>query len=548
MGAHHSSTRFRRSILSAALGLALVGATAGAATAQSGGNVDWPTYNRTLTSQRYVPLDEINTKNVAQLKPLCTYDLGSQTEFESGPLVIGDTLYATSEMDIFALDANTCKEKWRTHENIVLPYQHFQTNRGPAYLDGKLFRGTQNGFVFAYDAATGKKLWERKIINLPGETVPAAPIAWNGMVFIGNAGGDIKGGKGRIYALDANTGNIVWETYLVPASPDAADVKAAQATAKVTVPTWQNKEDVPISGGATWTSYTLDVQNGLLYVPGGNPAPDFAKSVRPGKNLLAGSVVILDAKTGALKRFFSLVPEDFHDWDVSAAPVLLTTQKGVHLMADAGKNGLLYGYDLDSGKRLYATAITTRSNTTAPLTKAGTRFCPGAGGGTEWNGPAYDPDTNLIYDGTVDRCTLVKLAVDDKVTAVATGRPWTGDDDDANLFGQGDDHWAGWLNATDADTGKIKWRFKAPGPVLSGITPTKGGLVFAADMNGNMYAFDAKTGKTLWQTKFDGAPGGGLISYAVGGHQRVAVISGTTTPVFALQAPKGNGKITIFGF
>jgi alcohol dehydrogenase (cytochrome c) len=535
----------RRAIIGGTLSLALVGTAA----AQGSGNTEWPSYNRTLTSERFVPLDQINKTNVGQLKQVCVYDLGQQTEFETGPLVIGDTLYGTSEMDLFAIDANTCQEKWRTHEDIPIRSPHFAVNRGAAYLDAKLFRGTQTGFVFAYDATNGKKLWEQKIINLQGETVPAAPIAWNGLVFIGNAGGDLKGGKGRIYALDANTGKIVWETYLVPASPDAPDVKTARQYNNVTVPTWKNKSnEVPISGGATWTSYTLDAQKGLLYVPGGNPAPDYAKGVRPGSNLFAGSVVVLDAKTGALKRFFSLVPQDFHDWDVSATPVLLTTKKGVHLLADAGKNGLLYGIDLNSGKRLYETAITTRSNMTAPLTKQGTRFCPGSGGGTEWNGPAYDPQNNLIFDGTVDRCTLVKLAEDSKIERVAVGRPWTGGDDDANPFGLGDDHWAGWLNATDADTGKIKWRFKAPGPVLSGITPTQGGVVFAGDMNGNAYAFDADTGKLLWQQKFDGAVGGGLISYAVGGKQRIAVISGTITQVFSLEAPKGNAKITIFGF
>ena len=190
MGAQQTTSRFRGRVLDAALGLALAGALVGTAAAQSGSNVDWPAYNRTFTSQRYVPLDEINTKNVAQMKQICTYDLGVQTEFETGPLVIGDTLYGTSEMDIFAIDANTCQQKWRTHEDIQIRAPHFMVNRGPAFMDGKLFRGTQNGYVFAYDAATGKKLWEQKIINLQGETVPAAPIAWNGLVFIGNAGGD----------------------------------------------------------------------------------------------------------------------------------------------------------------------------------------------------------------------------------------------------------------------------------------------------------------------------------------------------------------------
>jgi alcohol dehydrogenase (cytochrome c) len=503
---------------------------------------DWPSYNRTLSSDRYAPFDEINRANVGKLHPICTYDFGLQTEFETGPLVVGNVLYATSEMDIVAIDADTCQEKWRTHEDIPIPFRHFPTNRGAAYFDGKLFRGTQDGRVFAYDAASGKKLWETKIQHARAESVPAAPIAWNGLVFIGNAGGDAKGVKGRMYALDAASGKVMWETYLVPADDEAAKPSDSE---QITKPTWKNIPGVPITGGATWTSYTLDAQRGLLYVPGGNPAPDFNRHVRPGANLFAGSVVVLDAKTGAYKRHFSLVPQDFHDWDVSAAPVLVTTKAGKHLLADAGKNGLLYGIDLDTGKRLYAVAITKRENMTAPLTAQGTRFCPGAGGGTEWNGPGYSPDTNLIYDGTVDRCSTVSLVDDDDVVKVKDNAPFTGAIETA-MFGKTDPTWSGWLYAIDADSGKVKWRYHAVAPVLSGITPTKGGLVFAGDMSGNAFAFDAATGKQLWTTKLDGAPGGGLITYMVGGHQRVAIVSGTNSPVFDL-ALKGSAKIVIFG-
>jgi alcohol dehydrogenase (cytochrome c) len=524
--------------------LAIVGAgslVAAAACAQEAGT-GWPSYNRTLTSDRYAPLDEINKSNVAKLHPVCTYDLGMQTEFETGPLVIGRTLYATSEMDIVAIDAGTCQEKWRTHENIPVPGRHFPLNRGAAFLDGRLFRGTQDGRVFAYEAETGKKIWETKILQAKGESVPAAPIAWNGMVFIGNAGGDIKGVKGRMYGLDAATGKIVWETFLVPAGPKA---ETNSGTEKIAVPTWHNKPDVPITGGATWTSYTLDPKTVLLYVPGGNPAPDFVKELRPGDNLFAGSVVILDAKTGAYRRHFPLVPKDFHDWDVSATPALFTTSSGRYEMAVIGKNGLLYGYDLGTNKRVFATPVTTRRNTTAALTKKGTTFCPGASGGAEWNGPAYSPDTNLIYTGEADWCSIVTLVDEDDTKAVSVGDSWTGAVPDA-LFGAHPPKWAGWLMASDAETGKVKWKFKAEAPVLSGVTPTKGGLVFAGDMNGNAFAFDSATGKKLWQTKFDGAPGGGLITYMVDGHQRVAIVSGTNTFVFPL-SPKGNAKIVIFG-
>src|ERR1700704_5439864 len=127
----------------ALLGTVRVGASSRAADAPA--MTDWPSYNRTLTSERYVPFDQINKTNVAGLKQLCVYDLGIDTSFQTGPIVIGRTLYGTTEMDTFAIDAGTCQLKWRVHEDIrrTLP-----VNRGVAYLEGRLFRGVQDGRVF----------------------------------------------------------------------------------------------------------------------------------------------------------------------------------------------------------------------------------------------------------------------------------------------------------------------------------------------------------------------------------------------------------------
>ena len=126
-----------------------------------------------------------------------------------------------------------------------------------------------------------------------------------------------------------------------------------------------------------------------------------------------------------------------------------------------------------------------------------------------------------MYTVEADWCSIVTLVDADDVTAVELGQNWTGAVPDA-LFGAHPPTWAGWVMATDAETGKVRWKFKAEAPVLSGLTPTKGGLVFAGDMNGSAFAFDAATGKTLWKTTFDGAPGGGIVTYMAAGHQRVA--------------------------
>lgn len=507
---------------------------------------DWPSYNRTLTSERFAPLTAINAGTVNRLKVICTYDTKEMTSFQTGLVVVNGALYAATAHDTFSINPNTCAENWRAHVSYSdTPAGYLNVNRGVAYMDGRVFRGTEDGRVLAYDARTGKHLWTTVIADpAKGESVPAAPIAWNGLVFIGNAGGDNKGVKGRMYALDATTGKIVWEFYLVPRGPSDVPLgPVAPGAPNDIARTWKNAEGFPITGGATWTSYTLDPSTGLLYVPGGNPAPDFVNDYRGGANLYTGSVVVLDAKTGAYRRHFQLVRRDFHDWDISTAPSLFTSKSGQRLMAVAPKDGHLYVFDLASDKLLYRLPMTTIYNTDAPLTTQGTRFCPGSQGGAEWNGPAYDPDNNLILTGEVDWCSTVRADPKEKIQSVALGQPWSG----ANGFGKQDDtsKWAGWLTATDADSGKRKWQFKAPFPLMGGTTPTAGGLVLFGDMGGNFYALAADSGKKLWSQNLGGAVAGGVITYDTGMGQRIAVAAGMTSPIWP--TPKVTGKIVILG-
>src|SRR5271155_4254349 len=188
----------------------------GAGTSAPATSDDWPSYNKTLTSDRFSSLDQITNDNVGELRILCTYDTGQYTGFNSGILEVEGSLIFTTEYDIFSIDPNNCRQNWRTHEDYS-PATPQDVSRGAAYLDGMLFRGSQDGRVLAFDFKTGKRLWETQVADpKKGETTPAAPIAWNGLVFIGNAGGDVKGVKGRMYALDARSGKIVWEFYLVP--------------------------------------------------------------------------------------------------------------------------------------------------------------------------------------------------------------------------------------------------------------------------------------------------------------------------------------------
>ena len=179
----------------------------------------WPSYNKTLTSDRFSSLNEINRENAGQLKVLCTYDTGQYTGFNSGLLLVDGALLFATEYDTFSIDPTTCREIWRKHESYT-PATPQGVNRGVAYLDGRVFRGTQDGRVLAYDFKTGERLWETAIADPEkSESAPAAPIAWNGLVFIGNAGGDFKGVKGRMYALDAATGGSSGSSISSPNSP-----------------------------------------------------------------------------------------------------------------------------------------------------------------------------------------------------------------------------------------------------------------------------------------------------------------------------------------
>jgi alcohol dehydrogenase (cytochrome c) len=144
--------------------------------------------------------------------------------------------------------------------------------------------------------------------------------------------------------------------------------------------------------------------------------------------------------------------------------------------------------------------------------------CPGAGGGTLWNGPAFDPMLKTIYTGAVDMCGIMARAPGQ---TYATGKM---------LFGG---TWqpvlepaTGWITAVDADTGKVRWKYHTDAPVLGALTPTAGGIVMAGDNAGNFLVLDSASGKLLKKIETQGSISGGIVTYLIGGRQYVALDSG----------------------
>src|SRR5690348_13816507 len=180
-------------------------------------NNDWPAYNRDLQGDRFSPLQEINLTNVSLLAPACTYDTGENTSFEGSPVAAGGIIYVTTHNTTYAIDGATCQLKWKHAREA--PHNRLNVNRGAVYYQGQVFRGSTDAHIYAMDAETGRQLWDTPIGDpARGETAPLAPIAWNGMVYAGIAGGDVFGVTGRIYSLDAKTGQIAWRFDVVPES------------------------------------------------------------------------------------------------------------------------------------------------------------------------------------------------------------------------------------------------------------------------------------------------------------------------------------------
>jgi alcohol dehydrogenase (cytochrome c) len=480
---------------------------------------DWPMYARDFTSTRYSPLTEITPKNVANLKQICSYELPEKSTFESGLVEIGGTLYFTSPASTYAIDATDCRLKWtEKHEMPGNP----GTVRGVAIEGKRVFRGFRDGTVIAYDLTNGEQLWSTKLTAPDGRVanIALAPLAWNGVVFVASSGGE-NNCACFVAALDSATGKVSWTFNTVP----GPGTKGSE--------TWP--PGVTPGGGSMWTSLTLDGENGLLYVSTGNPGFDFADKYRPGANLYTNSVLAINAKTGALDKYYQLVPHDYHDWDLTSAPVVLTTKGGQRRVMVAGKDGYLVAIDPKAQKVTWKTPITTIENVEAPLTPEGTHFCPGTAGGSQWNGPAFSPATNLMYVNAVDRCSTVKDDPDYDGKKNMLGS--------ANAFGDKDEG-TGWVTAVDADSGAVKWKFKASTPMVAGIAVTAGGLMLTADMASDVLAFDAANGKLLHRMKIGQPTGGGVITYSAGGKQKIAVATGLEDRIMDTH---GTPTVVIFG-
>jgi alcohol dehydrogenase (cytochrome c) len=466
---------------------------------------DWEGYNKLADGQRYSPLDQVNVSNAAQLGEVCRVRLAAHGSFEAAPVVVGDSMYVTTPTETFALDPVNCKIKWRdTYTRGQEPM--LQVNRGVAYFDGKVFRGTDDGRLIAIDAQTGRELWVDVVGDSSlGENISAAPLAWNGLIIVGMAGAEF-GLRGRILAFDARDGREIWRFNTVPVG------------AEFGANTWGDSMWAQHGGGGTWSTITLDPVTAEIFVPVGNPVPDFLPDDRKGTNLFTNSAVVLDARTGKLRWWYQLMAVDSHDYDLAAAPVLFHNKQHEGMMALAGKDGLLHVVSRTTHKELFHVPVTTVDDPPKPLTTQPTRVCPGASGGVLYNGPAFDPKRQMMFVGALDFCMIIAAQPGLKYAPRANNM--------GGSYTHTNDVPSGWITAVDANTGKVRWKYHVDSSMLGAVTTTAGGVVLTGDGAGNFLVFNSDTGALLLKNPTGGAVGGGVITYERGGRQYVAVTSG----------------------
>lgn len=493
-------------------------------TAASNGS-DWLTHTRDFAGTRYSPLSEINTGNVNRLRVSCAFQVGEPGGFQTGPVVVDGTMYITTGWVTIAIDAATCRPKWRHDWKHSLPGN--PPYRGVAIMDGRVVRGTADGYLLALDASDGQLLWARRIADASvGERLTMPPLIYDGLIFIAPAVSE-NAIKGWIAAYRLDNGERAWRFNIVPAAGEPGSE------------TWSQPKDFPVGGGGVWTPLSIDAERELLHVAATNPAPDFPAAVRGGTNLYTNSALALHLRTGKLVWYDQMVPDDDHDWDLTQVAPLYRAQvdgRTADLMATAGKDGILRVLDRESRKRLFEVPVTTIENADAPVTNRGTRACPGVLGGVEWNGPAYHPGANVLVTPAVDWCYTFFTA---DVIKFVPGQNYLGGHVVADSARRG------WITAVDGSTGQQRWRYQSSRPVVAAVTTTAGGLVLSGELSGDFIALDVQTGAVKFRHNTGGPVGGGIVTYSVGGRQFIAVASGRPSNFWVDDFP-GAATITIF--
>src|SRR5215510_4712910 len=329
---------------------------------------------------------------------------------EATPIVVDGVMYLTRPpSDVIALDAETGRALWTFEYRVAAGVYTCcgQVNRGLAILGSTLFITTLDVKLLALDARSGRVLWKKELGD-PGlnYTATGAPLAIKDKVIAGIAGAE-GGIRGFLDAYDAKTGERVWRFYTVPAPGEPGSE------------TWEN-DAWKHGGGSTWTTGSYDPELNLVFWGTGNAGPDYNGEAREGDNLYTASIVALDGDTGKIRWHYQFTPHDVWDWDSTQVPVLADVTIGGQprkVVIFANRNGFFYVLERATGKLIYGKPFiqTSWAKELTPEgrpillpgslpSEQGTKVCPDASGGTNWMSPSFDPSLGLMFVTSRDAC------------------------------------------------------------------------------------------------------------------------------------------------
>ncbi|GBR54027.1 PQQ-dependent dehydrogenase, methanol/ethanol family [Gluconobacter sphaericus] len=521
---------------------------------------DWPQHGRTAFEQRYSPLNQINTGNVGKLGLVWHQDFDSLRGQEATPLIIDGVMYTTTNWSkVEALDAATGRVLWRYDPKVpgtVAGRGCCDTvNRGVAYQNGRVYVGTFDGRLIALDAKTGQLIWsvntipqDKTLGDIRSYTIDGAPRIAKNVVIIGNGGSEF-GARGFVSGFDAVTGKLKWRFFTVPAPENVPDHAASdKALSSLAYPTWSPTGGWIHSGGGgtVWDSIVYDPVTDLVYLGVGNGSPWNYKfrSNGVGDNLFLASIVAVRPETGEYVWHFQETPKD--QWDFTASQPMMILDLPIkgkmrHVLVQAPKNGFFYMLDAATGEFLSGTPYTFQNWAKGLDPKTGrpdivpdamwsisgkTWFgIPGSLGGHNWAPMAYSPRTGYVYIPAQQLPEPFKANEHMQLHKIGVnlGIDMTGLPADPKVLEDVSKTVQGWLLAWDPVAGKPAFRVEHSAPWNGGVLATGGDLVFQGLSTGTFEAYDANTGKTLFQ--FDAHTGivAPPVSYTVNGTQYVAV-------------------------
>ncbi|MBM3762492.1 MAG: PQQ-dependent dehydrogenase, methanol/ethanol family [Acidobacteria bacterium] len=494
---------------------------------------NWLTYWGNLRGTHYSALQQITPANAAKLQSAWTFQMGGNT-VETTPLVVDGMMFVTGPLNnAAALDARTGRPLWRYARRLPQIASHctVMTNRGFAMLGDRLYMATLDTHLVALDAKSGNVLFDIEVDDYKkGFSITHAPLAIDGKIIVGVTSGECAL-TGFVDAYDAATGKRLWRTHSTP-QPGDPNRK-----------TWAPESSADYGGAPTWTTGTYDVETNTIFWMTGNPGPDYDGPVREGDNLYSCSVLALDAATGKMRWWFQFTPHDVHDWDANQTPVLIDAPingKPRKLLVTAQRNGFYYVLDRMTGeflagqafaKQTWAKGLDAKGRpivlpNTNP-TPQGNYVCPDAAGTANWGSPSYDPSTNFFIVSVREACatytSITKLPV--------PGEGYTGGGVDVDpAVGT-----PGSVRALDALTGARRWDFPFQiGSSATGVVATAGGVVFASSNDGNLIALDSRSGRYLWHYNTGANIIASPMTYAVNGQQYIAIASQSSIITFRL--------------